>query len=331
MNPSSLLGRVLALFLAVTALAVRADDPAPPTEGRVRAALTRSLDFLAREGDQWMNDRDCNACHHMPELIWSQREAQRRGLAIDGKKFAEIVEWTEERAKKAKASDESLAFLKLALPDTAAPEITKLIVDGQQADGTWKPGGQFAGGQRRGAPEATENAARLFLLALATQEADQPATEAARTKAAELIGKNEPAKSVETLVFRTLYARRFGPPEEAVARRGEILQLQHPDGGWGWMIGEALSDPLATGEVLYVLQQAPEASCADAIARGREWLLGSQREDGGWAIDITRISKNDRSAPEKAKSFKDATGIYTFFGSAWATIGLLQSLPLVKD
>jgi hypothetical protein len=67
------------------------------------------------------------------------------------------------------------------------------------------------------------------------------------------------------------------------------------------------------------------------INRGLAWLISHQREDGGWDIDITRISKNDRSAPEKAKSLKDATNIYTFWGSGWATLGLLQAIPLASQ
>jgi hypothetical protein len=56
-----------------------------------------------------------------------------------------------------------------------------------------------------------------------------------------------------------------------------------------------------------------------------------QREDGGWSIDITRISRVDRSGPDKAKSFKNATGIYTFWSSAWATIGLVQAFPVTES
>jgi squalene-hopene/tetraprenyl-beta-curcumene cyclase len=266
----------------------------------------------------------------MPLLVWSHREAKRRGFAIDDRQFAEFVDWSNERAKDVRAGAEVLAFLKLSMPENPAPELTKLIVDRQQADGSWKPAGQFATMQRRDSPEATGNSARLFLLALATQGADQPLTEAAREKAKALLEKNDPPKSVETLVFRMLYARRFGQAQEVGALRMELVKLQHPDGGWGWMMGEKQSDPLATGEALYVLQQAPEASSADAMARARNWLLSQQREDGGWSIDITRISKIDRSAPAKSKSLKDVTGIYTFWGSAWAAMGLLEGLPIVE-
>jgi hypothetical protein len=330
MNAHPPIARLLALLFGVGGLCVHAEETAKPDETRLRAAIVRGLDFLDREGDTWMNEKDCNACHHMPVLLWSHREAKRRGFATDQKKLDEFIEWADARAKKIDAGLEMTAFLKLAMPDKPAPDITKLIVAGQQADGSWKPAGQFASMQRRETQDATGNSARLFLLALATQETDQPAAEAARTKAAALLARNEPAKSVETLVVRTLYARRFGKAEDADALRAEILKHQHPDGGWSYMIGEEKSDPLATGEVLYLLQQSPDPSSKDAIARAQGWLLSTQGEDGGWSIDITRISKVDRSGPAKSKSFKAATGIYTYWGSAWATIGLLQGVATLE-
>jgi hypothetical protein len=315
-------------IFGLTGLATRAEDSVRPDEAKLRAALGKSLAFLDNEADAWMNERNCNACHHMPELLWSHREAKRRGVPIDQKKFDEFIEWSYAPGKNSKSGLEMTALLKLAMPDKPAPELTKLVLSGQQPDGSWKPAGQFATMQRRESHEAAGNSTLIFLLALATQDADQQAAEEARTKATALIEADEPAKSVETLVFRTLYAQRFGPHEKADTLRAEILKLQHSDGGWAWMIGEEQSDSLATGEVLYALQQLPDPSCAVAAIRAQSWLLDHQREDGGWSIDITRISKLDRSGPAKAKSFKDATGIYTFWGSAWATIGLLQALPV---
>jgi hypothetical protein len=331
MNAYPHLARLSALLLGALVTVAHCDDTAKPDEPKLRAALTRSLAFLAKEGDEWMGVKDCNGCHHMPKLLWSHREAKLRGFVIDQKLFDEFTKWADSNATKTGPGLEMTAFMKLAMPGKPMPELTKLIVKGQQADGSWKPAGQFGSMQRRGAPDAAGNSARVFLLALATDEADKQAADDARAKAAALLAKNEPATSVETLVFRTLYARRFGKPEEVDALHAEILKLQHADGGWASVIGEAQSDSLATGQALYVLQQSPDAASADAIARAQNWLLTTQREDGGWAIDTTRISKVDRSAPAKAKSLKDATGIYTYWGSAWATIGLLQGVPVQTE
>lgn len=320
--------RLLAILFLCCALEARADNAEQPVGERLRPAIERSLGFLEKEMDGWMNSKDCNGCHHVPEMLWTYREAKARGVAVDQKKVDELLEWAVAREKKPTGGPEVSALLKLALPERPAPAVTKLIVDGQQPDGSWKPGGQFEGMQGRGKVEAGGNAARLFLLALSTQAEDRPALEAAQAKAAPVLDAGEPAKTVETLVFRLLYARRFGPSEKADAWRADLLKQQQADGGWAYQIGETLSDPLATGQALYALQQEPAASTAEAIARGQTWLLDRQREDGGWAIDITHVSRTDRSAPAKAKSFKDATGIYTFWGSAWATLGLLQGLPV---
>lgn len=327
MNAPALHRCLWLLLLALSGVIGRA-EVAPPDDTKLRAAVAKGLDFLAKDGEAWMDERTCNSCHHLPKLLWAQREAQRRGFSIDQKKFDEYVEWADARVKKIDAGLEMLAFMKLAMPDKPTPDLTRQIVEAQQPDGSWKLAGQFATMQRRAIPEASGNSARLFLVALATQDSDKAATEAARAKAAALLAKDEPAKSAETLIFRLLYARRFGSPEEVASLRAELLKLQHADGGWGWMIGEAQSDPLATGEALYILQQAPDAASADAIARAQSWLLSQQREDGSWPIDVTRISKIDRSAPAKSKSLKEATLIYTYWGSAWATIGLLEGLPV---
>jgi hypothetical protein len=323
--------RLLPFLLAIWALGAHAHEATTPGEEHLRTAVIKSLAFLDKEADTWMDEKTCNGCHHMPQLLWSHREARRRGFAIDQKMWEEFVEWTYSRSKSTAPGLEMLALLKLAMPDKPAPELTSLIVKGQQPDGSWKPAGQLADMQRRGAHDAMGSSARLFLLALGTQAADLAATDEARAKAEALFSKDEPAKTVETLVFRTLYAQRFGPSEEAVKARAEILKLQHADGGWSFMVGEEISDSLATGQVLYLLQQSTEPSSSDAVARGQAWLLSHQREDGGWDIDITKISKIDRSKLEKKKSLKDATGIYTFWGSAWATIGLVQAFPVIKS
>ena len=320
------------LFSVLLTLAVamaHGEDVTKPDAAQLRAGVVKSLAFLDKEADTWMNEKSCNGCHHMPELLWSHREARRRGFAIDSKMYDEFTDWSYSHSKDTGPGREMLALLKLAVPDRPTPELTDLIVKGQQPDGSWKPAGQLANMQRRGAPDATGNSTRLFILALATQPGDQAATDAARAKAAAVFAKDEPAKSVETLMYRALYAQRFGSADEVAALRQELLKLQHADGGWSYIVGQETSDSLATGQALYLLQQIPEAATDEAVSRAQVWLLNHQREDGGWNIDITKISKVDRSAPEKSNSLKAATGIYTFWGSAWAAIGLVEGFPIV--
>ncbi len=322
----------IAQLIVLLALAVRlpclADDQA--AQSALRATITKSLGFLAREGDQWMEDKSCNGCHHMPELLWSHREAKRRGFAVDQSKLDEWIEWANPKTKDTGPGLEQAGLMLLALPEKPLPEATQAILKGQLPDGSWKPAGQFADMQRRGPPDAKSNSARLFLLALAASDASPQVVAETRKKAAALLEKTDPPTTVETWVFRGLYARKFGTPEELEAVRGEILKLQHEDGGWAYVVGQATSDALGTGQVLYLLGQVPAAPDGGAVERAQRWLQGTQREDGGWTGQSTLFSKIDRTGPQKAKSLKDVTGIYTFWGSAWATIGLLQWVP-VKD
>lgn len=306
-----------------------AEPVKPPSETELRAGITKSLGFIEREGEEWMTAKNCNGCHHMPEMLWSHREAQRRGFAVDAKKYEEWLAWAVERATDKRPGLEDSALMILALPERSAPELTKLIAAEQKPDGSWSPAGQFSGMQKRGAGDAQANALRLHLIALATPQPAAPEVDGVHAKAAPALQKKDAPTTMESLVFRTLYARRFGKPEDAQTLIKDIVKRQRGDGGWSYILGENMSDVLATGQVLYVLQEnAADSSAANAIARAQLWLLQTQRADGSWPIDITHISQIDRSGPAKAKSFKDATGIYTYWGCSWAALGLLQGVPV---
>ena len=97
--------RIFALLLGFCALRVCAEEkpkaPAtkPPPEAELRAVITKGLGFLAKEGEAWMKSKDCNGCHHMPEMLWSHREAMQRGFGVDRKKFDEWLAWADEHSK----------------------------------------------------------------------------------------------------------------------------------------------------------------------------------------------------------------------------------------
>ncbi len=301
-------------------------------ERSLHAVIEKGLGYLASEGDRWMEEKSCNSCHHLPELLWSHREASSRGFTVDKARYVEWLSWSEGRAADKKPGVEEAALMILALPERAAPDLIKLLADEQQADGTWKPAGQFSGMQKRGAADATANATRLNLLALDTCPNAEGVAEAARAKAGTVLQKTSAPAAIESLVFRALYARQRHGGAEADAVIKDILSRQRGDGGWSSVLGENMSDALATGQVLYALQPAAgDRKVSDAINRAQAWLIQKQQADGSWPIDITHISKVDRSAAAKAKSFRDATSIYTYWACGWATIGLLQGVPVTRQ
>src|SRR6187551_3790457 len=83
-------------WFGLASAAMQADEPIvlPPSDAAVREAVTRSLPFLEKGGVEWMNDRGCMSCHHVPFLLWSHRAAQAHGLTVDANKLAEWDEWS---------------------------------------------------------------------------------------------------------------------------------------------------------------------------------------------------------------------------------------------
>jgi hypothetical protein len=313
----------LLLACCLPAGSVCGDDAA------LRSAIRKGLGFITDKGDLWLEEKNCNACHHLPEMLWSHREARRRGFEVDPAKYAEWLAWAEPKVKNASAGLEGVAFMSLAFPEDmpAAAEALPLILKAQEADGSWKPAGQLGDSQRRSQEEARENATRLHLLALDRLAPAAAAT--ARAKADQWVSRDTAPDSIEAHIFRALYAQRFSDNDRVRAICANLLKLQHQDGGWSWRIGEETSDALATGQVLHLLGGCTGNHELSAAAdRARAWLIRTQRADGAWTIDPMLISKVDRSGEKKESSLKNVTDIYEFWGASWATIGLLQYVPV---
>src|SRR4051812_39410366 len=66
---------------------------AEPTPQDVRAAIGRSLPFLESEGVAWRETKGCTSCHHVPMMIWTYHEAQKRGFTIDKTAVEEAESW----------------------------------------------------------------------------------------------------------------------------------------------------------------------------------------------------------------------------------------------
>ena len=67
---------------------------------------------------------------------------------------------------------------------------------------------------------------------------------------------------------------------EATALQQQLYQEQNPDGGWGFHGGSSWTEPTALALLALSAQNAGDQVL---LARGYQWLIGSQRHDGGWA------------------------------------------------
>ncbi|MEM9589029.1 MAG: prenyltransferase/squalene oxidase repeat-containing protein, partial [Planctomycetota bacterium] len=134
------------------------------------------------------------------------------------------------------------------------------------------------------------------------------------------VDDGDPAESTEWLAVRLLLeAERIHAPgatvepnTSAMSRRvKDLTDHQNQDGGWGWRVGQP-SDALATGMALYALAQTHPAQ-QPTINQAIAYLDSTQQPSGSWQVPGTKRS---------AKGKPTATSNY--WGTAWATVGLLS-------
>lgn len=324
MKPRTLLARLLPLLLLAAAVPLAAQDAKPAAQARpetkkVRAAAERSLVFLEKEGLGWMKERKCIACHHGPFMLWSHREALERGLNVDAKK---LEDWSGQAldmllAKKIHMEYEKnggVETMHMLLAHGKAPadakrkNVASLLVNAQQADGFWKYEGMEID---RALAESNEATTSWGALALAP--ADGKDQVQAREKALAWLKKTKSGEGNEVATVRLLVAARFGDSTLAKDYAKDLRSRQNADGGWSWA-RSGPSDAFATGQALYALSWSGPPSEDPAAARAIAYLLEKQRADGSWY------------SPTRKPKTKD-NPIAVYWGSAWATLGLVRSLP----
>jgi len=192
----------------------------------------------------------------------------------------------------------------------------------QEKDGTLQALGQFPS-QNRPIAEADVVTTAWCALGLANQYAKpNAATQKLLDKAVAKVRATKPGKSSESYVVGFLIERKFGSKERAGTLLDELIKQQNADGGWAWLTG-ASSDAFATGQALYALGYDGRTAEDPAVQRGLRYLLQTQDADGGWIIPALAI-EDPKSKPERMKSVEK---IYRLWGSVWAALGMLRTLP----
>ena len=190
----------------------------------------------------------------------------------------------------------------------------------QLADGSWTPGGQLTG-MLWTLPTANQATTMWATLALASYEAPDPKRSASIEKALAYLRQQKPnPDNCEWLAMRLLFERRFGSDEEVAKLRQQLLDAQNGDGAWGWEKGVP-SDALTTGLAIYVLAKVRAGDDSSVFRDARKWLLASQQSDGSWLTP----AKNFTNSPDPER-LRVRDEIYHYWGTAWAVIGLLETL-----
>ena len=223
---------------------------------------------------------------------------------------------------------EALSPLLIASQGTASvlaqPEFRDGVIDLmsqiQLADGSWTPGVQLTG-MLWTLPTANQATTMWTTLALASYDTLDPKRSASIEKALAYLRQQTPnPDNREWLAMRILFKRRFGSDEEVAKLRQQLLDARNGDGAWGWEKGVP-SDALTTGLSIYVLAKVRAGDDSSVFRDARKWLLASQQSDGSWLTPSKNFTK-----PTEPERMKVRDEIYHYWGTAWATIGLLETL-----
>jgi hypothetical protein len=319
------------LFLALAEVAA-AEESA--TQLGPAFAIARGTAFLAKDALRWKKDHNCVSCHHAALVSWALRDAKLKGHAVDESVLAEMTKWVAESGSGKtgvarpegipKALNMKAVLFALALeadpqPDEASQNGLKLLVqtvkEDQNEDGVWK---SWPDTRPPIFGHSDETATALATLALLPPAAagDESAL-AARDKGLRWLAEHETTGDHQAVCVRLILlmkAGRSAAETQPLVKR--LIESQQGDGGWR-QSAEMASDAHATGQALYALSFAGVKPSAPVLQNGREFLLKTQREDGGWNM-------TSRPCPPTNMGAKNLIPI-TGAGASWAVLGLVRS------
>jgi len=298
----------------------------------IRKAIEKSLPYLEKDGIAWMEGRipiqsgdACVSCHQVPFGIWSQSEARAHGIFLKDSKLDDLakqaVTFLNRRNKgRVMSWGPVILGLKQSEMDDDTSKILRTflgnMVEKQQSEGYWKAKGQFPR-QNRPSSESDEVATMWTILTLTSHDEIDESIKS-RERAVDWIKNLEPGESNEWLLTRMLVEHNLDGPNLAHKFLQKLLKQQKPDGGWSWQPKDN-SNAFSTGQTLYALSLAGVPHNDSHIQNAVHYLLKTQKADGTWFVDSNLTSRDGSDAKDY---------VYTYWGTAWATIGLARSLPV---
>jgi hypothetical protein len=330
------------LLMVVAGPAARGRPPDDETTGpQVRQVVERSTAFLEKEGAAWMRKQQCASCHHIPVMVWALSEARNRGYPVNEKLLGEVTSWAlaaENHAQvfpdlpldKKRTETDYLGPLLMALGvgaikdrdaavEGARRRMVAHAVSQQGQDGSWNANS----GGRPPVHASRDVQTGWLLLALSDPAGGKDTKDpwkAQREAAAEWLSRNPAADSHQALAMRLLVHQRLGKPAgDSKPLLESLLGQQNEDGGWS-QVKTMKSDAFATGLSLYVLSGQKAAGVEGAVRRAQAFLCKTQQPDGSWPMTSRPA---EPSGPGPAGDLRPIR----YFGTAWATIGLVRSSP----
>ncbi|MBT5017582.1 terpene cyclase/mutase family protein [bacterium] len=302
-------------------------------EVNVRIAIDKSLPYLWSEGQGWIDKRGCVSCHQIPFMVWSLNAASTKEFEVDEQKLQELINWSttidnfvnpknrdqddQQEVDTANGNIDTMAQLLLAVddieernPSAWREKFSQYLSNAQQADGTWKACGQLPA-QKRPKPETTAVTTYWTAYSLRTLNSEAPFKFPIFDE--ENTTENS-GESTEWWAVQLLLAHQSGDSAKVSKLQKRLIEFQHEDGGWGWLTADE-SDAFGTGVAIYSLLKSGVREETSEIKDAINFLLKTQEPNGAWQVRST-----------KGKHQKQFTPTATYWGTAWAIIGLLETL-----
>jgi hypothetical protein len=289
-------------------------------------AEARALGYLTREVPAWREKHACGSCHNNGDGARALFRGLKLGHAVPGEALATTREWLRQPVEWEKApgepgtSDVKLARLQFASALREAVEagavedkgllkqVAKTLAADQDADGAWRISQQAS----LGSPVAWGPYVATWMARKALASADR-ASFAGELAKAEAFLVAQPARNVMDAAASAL-ALGDAASEAARARAeealGQLRRAQTGDGGWGPYAGAA-PEVFDTALALLALAQRGDERDREHVRRGREFLLRSQLEGGGF---------KETTRPSGYQSY--AQHVST---TGWAALALLET------
>ena len=327
-------GLVAIAASALTAtLVLRASSGQAPAAGSTEA---RAIAYLAREVPSWRREHPCYSCHNNGDAARALVAAVGRGPDVkpaleDTLNWLAAPErWEKNGGGEGGADDKQLARIQFAhattaafagglVPKGAVESAAALVAADQRPDGSWR----LDSSDSIGSPTTYGTAlatvfARRTLVVSGLPSLEERAARAWRWLARAEINNVPDASAIVFANADATTAPAAGNWRVAL----DILQKgQGRDGGWGPYVTSP-AEPFDTALAilaLHALARRPslaepsfaKATLADAVAKGRAYLIREQLADGSW---------NETTRPAGQTSY--AQRIST---TGWALLALIET------
>lgn len=317
------------ILITIIAASILGGGPDQPTDltSQARKSVERSLPFLAEHGQKWIETKKCSSCHHVPMLLWSHHEAQKHQFTVNEDIVADmqkrmVAEYLGHPDFQPTGQDRSFTETKVGLgavyltlglraqeradadTETALAKMSQHFLDQQGADGSWK-----LKSSQPPLVDGDDVTTMMLLLALGRQSDTDGE---ARQRSLKWLNESDQREETQPLAMRAIVSATYGTTEDTEQAVMRLLSLQNDDGGWA-QTKDRDSDALATGESLYALSMVDGNHHEKAVRKALEFLISSQQDDGSWLVRTRNPKGHDE--------------IVTYYGTGWATIGIVRSLP----